>query len=77
MPIAPAATWNTFLLVLLLVVSTGTAWFTALHPGFVWRVMQGNAVSEEGNPFIRLLRRGGILFGAAGLLLLFLSDYTS
>ncbi|WP_276353925.1 hypothetical protein [Cohnella caldifontis] len=78
MPVTAAPSPVSFLLALLLVVTTGTAWFTALHPGFLWRVLQGGSLSEDAFPaYCRAIRVGGVLFGAAGLLLLELQEWYS
>jgi hypothetical protein len=65
-----------FLLAMLLVATSGTAWFTALHPGFVWRVLQGGGHADEAYPaFRRAIRACGVLLGAAGWLLLELPEW--
>lgn len=63
-----------FLLILLLVVTTGTAWFAAIHPGFIRSVLQGDVPDDPACGNSRALRIGGILFGAAGFLLLVIPD---
>ncbi len=75
MQLASAAPAISFLLVMPILILTGTAWFTALHPAFIWRMMQGGRYREPSSPHAFLaLRVGGVLIGAAGLAYLFLSD---
>jgi len=64
-----------FLLVLLVLLVSGTALFAALHPHFVWRVFLGTRFGREAPRYVMLaLRIGGILVGAAGVAFLLLSD---
>lgn len=64
------------LLLMTLVVLAGTAWFAALHPGFVRRMIQGEedvrdaAASAEH----QRIRRSGLVVGMAAILLLLLTD---
>lgn len=71
----PATQLLSFALLMLLVVSTGTAWFVAMHPQFIWRLIQGE--SAGGDPpaaHHRALRFAGVMCGAAGLLMLLVGD---
>lgn len=64
------------LLLMMLVVLAGTAWFAALHPRFVWRMIQGDAADREyaaASEFQRI-RLSGLAVGMAALLLLLLTD---
>jgi hypothetical protein len=76
MELPPAAPLISFLIAMFLVVWTGTAWFIALHPRFIWRMLRGGDLPEHGPAeSFRMLRLGGICLGSAGLLLLFLADW--
>jgi hypothetical protein len=75
MHLASAVPAFSFLLVMLVLILTGTAWFTAMHPGFIWRITLGARYGKPASWQAMLaLRIGGILVGAAGLAFLFLSD---
>jgi hypothetical protein len=66
-----------FFEILLLVAGTGTAWFIALHPRFIWEILHGGGAEDgngEGEGFA-LVRTAGMLAGALGLWLLFLPDW--
>ncbi|MBW5448332.1 hypothetical protein GE107_20015 [Cohnella sp. CFH 77786] len=78
MDMAPVAPLVSFMLMMLVVVATGTAWFVALHPRFIWRMLHGSGVS--GDPpasYSQMIRLGGLIFGAAGMDLLLASDLFS
>lgn len=78
MEVPPAAPLISFLLAMFLIVCTGTAWFIALHPRFIWRIIQGGNIGEDPpSAYYRMLRLGGIMFGAIGLFLLFMADLFS
>lgn len=63
------------MLLMFLVVWTGTAWFIALHPSFVWRIIHRSDGANAAPSFDpRALRLGAVCYGAAGLALIILSD---
>ncbi|WP_123041883.1 hypothetical protein [Cohnella candidum] len=75
MDMAAAAPLISFMLAMLLIVSTGTAWFAALHPRFIGRFIQGNEDSNETDAGLYLsIRLGGMALGLIGVFLLFLGD---
>lgn len=72
---ASAASAISFLIVMAVLILTGTAWFTALHPGFVWRIFLGSRCGRKAPRQAMLaLRIAGLVVGALGLAFLFLSD---
>lgn len=76
MKMAPAAPLLSFLLMMLVIVSTGTAWFVALHPRFVWRMFRGSRAEEMPSAAdYRMLRLGGIGVGIVGMALILLTDF--
>jgi hypothetical protein len=64
------------MLLMFLVVWTGTAWFIAFHPKFVWRMIQRTDGSADAPQAFdqRALRVGAVWYGAVGLALILLSD---
>jgi hypothetical protein len=64
------------MLLMFLVVWTGTAWFIALHSRFVWRIMRGEGdTADDGSaPGYRSLRLAALCYGAVGLILVILAD---
>ncbi|TJY42737.1 hypothetical protein E5161_07805 [Cohnella pontilimi] len=63
------------MLLMFLVVWTGTAWFIALHPKFVWSIIRRTDAGDAAPAFDqRALRRGALFYGAVGLVLILLSD---
>jgi hypothetical protein len=77
MDFSSAIPFISMMLLMFLVVWTGTAWFIALHPSFVWRMIRRTDQSAESPPAFdqRALRFGAVWYGAVGLALILLSDF--
>ncbi len=57
------------------IVLAGTAWFAALHPRFIWGIVQREAVGSDNlRAGYRMIRLTGLGLGAVGVMLLFLLD---
>ncbi|THF74718.1 hypothetical protein [Cohnella fermenti] len=69
MGIASSA-WSTGL-ALLLIFATGTAWFLALHPGLIWRMLRAQRPSRGAR--LRLVRLLALACGAASFAILWLA----
>jgi|GEM_PF-2177271 len=66
------------LLLMMLVVLAGTAWFAALHPRFIRRMMLGEAADAADRECavaeFQRIRWSGLAVGSAALLLLMMTD---
>lgn len=74
MDMAAAAPLISFMLAMLLIVSTGTAWFAALHPRFIGKFIHGDEDPEETAALYLSIRLGGMALGLIGVFLLFMGD---
>lgn len=76
---AMAAVWPqlSILLLILLVASTGTAWFAVLHPDFIWRMFRSRRSPVDKLPVAsaRLIRISAAGLGIAGVMALMLLDW--
>lgn len=73
-----AAVWPqlSILLLILVMVSTGTAWFAVLHPDFVWRMLRSRSQDDKMSAvpawLIRVTAAG---LGVVGVMALMLIDW--